>query len=43
MWSGDTDDIIKELFRSFLHNYQDGEQIISASKFNFEKCWGNGL
>ena len=22
MWGSDTDDIIRELFRSFLHNYQ---------------------
>ena len=29
-------DIIRELFRSFLHNYQEEEQTISVSEFNFE-------
>ena len=36
MWGSDTDDIIRELFRSFLKSYQEEEQIISGSKFNFE-------
>ena len=36
MWGIDTDDIIRELFRSYLKNYQEEEQIISGSKFNFE-------
>ena len=33
MWGSDTDDIIRELFRSFLHSYQEEEQIISGRKF----------
>ena len=36
MRGSDTDDIIRELFRSFLHNYQEELQIISGSEFNFE-------
>ena len=36
MWVSDTDDIIRELFRSFLHNYQVEEQIIRGSDFVFE-------
>ena len=36
MWGSDTDDIIRELFRSFLHNYQEELKIISGSEFNFE-------
>ena len=36
MWGGDTDDIIIELFRSFLHNSQEELKIISGSEFNFE-------
>ena len=32
----ETDDIIRELFRSFLHNYQEELKIISGSEFNFE-------
>ena len=36
MWGSDTDNIIKELFEPFLHNYQEEEQIISGSEFNFE-------
>ena len=36
MWGSDTGDIIRELFRSFLHNYQEELKIISGSKFNFE-------
>ena len=37
MRGSDTDDIIRELFRSFLHNYQEELQIISGSEFNFER------
>ena len=36
MWGSDTDDIIKKLFRSFLHNFQEKLKIISGSEFNFE-------
>ena len=36
MRGSDTDDIIRELFRSFLHNYQEELKIISGSEFNFE-------
>ena len=36
MWGSDTDDIIRELFRFFLHNYQEEEQIIRGSDFVFE-------
>ena len=36
MWVSDTDDIIRELFRSFLHNCQVEEQIIRGSDFVFE-------
>ena len=36
MWDSDTYDIIRELFRSFLKNYQEEEQIISGSEWNFE-------
>ena len=36
MWSIDTDDIIRELFKSFLSNYQEELKIISESEFNFE-------
>ena len=36
MQGSDTDDIIKELFKSFLDNYQKELKIISGSKFNFE-------
>ena len=32
----ETDDIIRELFRSFLHNYQEDLKIIKGSDFNFE-------
>ena len=41
MWGSDTDDIIRELFRCFLRNYQEEEQIISGRKFR--KCQANGL
>ena len=36
MWGSDTDYIIRELFRSFLHNYQDEMKIIKGSEFIFE-------
>ena len=36
MWGSDAGDIIRELFRSFLHNYQEELKIISGSEFNFE-------
>ena len=36
MWGNDTDDIIRELFGSFLKYYQEEEQINSGSEFNFE-------
>ena len=36
MWGSDTDDIIRKLFKSFLHNYQEELKIISGSEFNFE-------
>ena len=32
----DTDDIIRKLFRSFLHNYQEELKIIKGSDFAFE-------
>ena len=32
----DTDDIIREIFRYFLHNYQEEEPIIRGSDFVFE-------
>ena len=32
----DTDEIIRELFRSFLHNYQEELKIIKGSDFVFE-------
>ena len=37
MWGNKADDIIKELFKSFLHNYQKEEQIMRVgSNFIFE-------
>ena len=36
MQGNDTDDIIRELFRSFLHNYQEELKIIKGSDFLFE-------
>ena len=36
MRGSDTDDIIRKLFKSFLHNYQEELKIISGSEFNFE-------
>ena len=37
MWGSHTDNIIRELFESFLNNYQNEEQIIKGSDFNFER------
>ena len=36
MWVRDTDDIIRELFRSFLNNYQEELKIIKGRDFVFE-------
>ena len=36
IWGSDTDDIIRELFRSFLHNYQEELNIIKGSDSVFE-------
>ena len=36
MWGSDTDNIIKEPFESFLHNYQEELKIISGSEFIIE-------
>ena len=37
MWGNETDNIIKELFKSFLDSYQKEEQIMrGASDFIFE-------
>ena len=36
MRGSDTDDIIKEIFKSFLHNYQERLKIIKGSDFVFE-------
>ena len=36
MRGSDTDNIIRELFRSFLRNYQEGLKIIKGSSFVFE-------
>ena len=36
MWGSNTNNIIKELFQFFLHNYQEELKIISGSEFNFE-------
>ena len=36
IWGSDTDDIIRELFRSFLHNYQEELKMIKGSNFVFE-------
>ena len=33
MWGSDTDNIIRELFNSFLNNYQEELKIISGSEF----------
>ena len=36
MWGSETDDIIRDLFESFLHNYQEELKMISGSDFVFE-------
>ena len=36
MWGSNTDGIIRELFRSFLHNYQGELKITKGSDFVFE-------
>ena len=36
MWCSDTDNIIEELFESFLNNYQEELKITSGSESNFE-------
>ena len=36
MWDSNTNNIIEELFESFLHNYQDELKIISGSEFIFK-------
>ena len=36
MWGSDTDDFIIELFRSFLHNYQEELKKIKGSDFVFK-------
>ena len=36
MWGSDIDNIVGELFKSFLNNYQKEEQIIKGSNFRFE-------
>ena len=36
MWGRDTDDLIRELFRSFLHNYQEELKLIKGNDFVFE-------
>ena len=36
MQGHDTDDIIREIFRSFLHNYQEELKMIKGSDFVFE-------
>ena len=36
MRGSDTDDIVRKIFRSFLHNYQEKLKIIKGSDFVFE-------
>ena len=36
MWGSNTNNIIKEIFKSFLYNYQEELKIISESEFIFE-------
>ena len=36
MRGGDTDDIIRKIFKSFSHNYQEELKIIKGSDFVFE-------
>ena len=38
MWGSDTNDIIKDLFESFLYNYQEELKTISGSDFVFESA-----
>ena len=38
MQGHDTDDIIREIFRSFLHNYQEKLKMIKGSDFVFESA-----
>ena len=35
-WGSETDDIIRDLFKSFLHNYQEELKVISGSEFIFK-------
>ena len=37
IWGCDTDNIIRELFESFLHNYQEELKKIKGKDFNFKK------
>ena len=37
-WGSDTNDIIRERFRYFLHNYQEQLKIISRNEFSFESA-----
>ena len=39
MWGRDTNDIIKELFESFLHDYQEKLKTIKGSDFVFESVY----
>ena len=36
MWGRDTDDVIRERFRYFLHNYQEELKILKGCDFVFE-------
>ena len=36
MWGSNTNNIIEEIFQSFLHNYQDELKIISGRQFVFK-------
>ena len=36
MWGSDTNDIIREIFRSFLHNYQEQLKMTKGNDFVFE-------
>ena len=36
MWNSDTDNMIRELFESFLNNYQKEKELIKGSDFVFE-------
>ena len=39
----DTDYILREIFRSFLRNYQEELKIIKRNPSCIWKCWANGL